>query len=240
MSPLVRSLHPLNLAKRLGYGFPKLVDAACMPGTVTAGRQNRLNKRSDQLRAELAHAGYTEVLTLSLQSRQDNYASLGLAEDGKAVVLANPKTLEYQVARTSLFAGLFKTLQHNRQAALPLRLFEVSDVVWQSAEHDVGARNRRMLCALYCSTHAAFEQVHGLLDHVMRQLDIAHHASASKDRTYRLEASEHGTFFPGRCARVLVDGRDVGVLGVVHPTVLANFELAFPVSALHLDLELLV
>ena len=44
-----------------------------------------------QLRLELAMAGYTEVLTLSLCSRDENFGHLRHEDDGSAVVIANPK-----------------------------------------------------------------------------------------------------------------------------------------------------
>tara|TARA_B100000795_G_scaffold206864_1_gene160313 strand:+ start:751 stop:927 length:177 start_codon:yes stop_codon:yes gene_type:complete len=48
-------------------------------------------------------------------------------DDGKtAAVIANPKTAEFQLCRTSLLPGLFKTLGCNKSNPLPWRLFEVS------------------------------------------------------------------------------------------------------------------
>lgn len=44
-------------------------------------------------------------------------------------------------------------------------------------------------------------------------------------------------YFPGRQAEVFYQGKAVGSFGVVHPEVLENFEMAFPVSALELNLE---
>lgn len=73
---------------------------------------------SDLLRHEIAHAGYTEVLTLGLCSREENYAMLNHEEDGLAVSLANPKTMEYQVARTRLLPGMLKTVRENRQRSV--------------------------------------------------------------------------------------------------------------------------
>lgn len=46
-----------------------------------------------------------------------------------AVHIANPKTIEFQVARTSLIPGLLKTLNSNKKMPLPLKLFEISDVI---------------------------------------------------------------------------------------------------------------
>ncbi len=48
----------------IAYGFNKL--PVSIPTTSTYGKQQPLNKLSDQLRGEIAMAGYTEVLTLAL------------------------------------------------------------------------------------------------------------------------------------------------------------------------------
>ena len=44
-------------------------------------------------------------------------------------------------------------------------------------------------------------------------------------------------FFPGRCAEVIYSGKSIGVMGVLHPTVLSKFELNNPCAALEIDLE---
>jgi phenylalanyl-tRNA synthetase beta chain len=49
----------------------------------------------------------------------------------KTVCISNPKTLEFQVARTTLLPGLLKTIAANRNMPLPIKVFEVSDVVFR-------------------------------------------------------------------------------------------------------------
>ena len=66
----------------------------------------------------------------------------------------------------------FQTLGANKDYALPIKLFEVSDVVQLSAEHDVGAKNERHLVAVYCGKDSGFEVIHGLLNRIMEVLDV--------------------------------------------------------------------
>ena len=61
--------------------------------------------------------------------------------------------------------------------------------------------------------------------------------AASKTGSYRWEPSDHASFFPGRQAAVVYNGARVGVFGVVHPDVLAAFEVVNPVSALEINIE---
>ena len=55
---------------------------------------------------QMALAGYTEILTWALVSRDENFAKLRRPDDGStAVVLSNPATAEFEVCRTSLLPG---------------------------------------------------------------------------------------------------------------------------------------
>jgi len=94
-------------------------------------------------------------------------------DDGtKVVKLANPKTLEYQVVRTSLLPGLLKTVRENKAHPLPLKVFETSDVVIKDPDAERQARNIRHAAALWCNKTAGFEVVHGLLDRIMAMLEV--------------------------------------------------------------------
>ena len=53
----------------------------------------------------------------------------------------------------------------------------------------------------------------------------------------RIIARFAGTHFPGRQAGIVRDGKRIGVMGVVHPTVLGKFDIVNPCSVLELDLE---
>lgn len=55
---------------------------------------------------------------------------------------------------------------------LPQKLFEVSDVILKDNTVDVGARNNRHLCAVYCNKSDGFEIIHGLLDRILQVLEI--------------------------------------------------------------------
>jgi len=45
------------------------------------------------------------------------------------------------------------------------------------------------------------------------------------------------TFFPGRCAEVIVHGKSIGKLGVLHPRVVENFDCNMPCAALEIEIE---
>ncbi|CAH0752089.1 unnamed protein product [Diatraea saccharalis] len=215
----------------IAYGYNNIERRT--PAVTTSSAQEPLNKLTEQLRRECACAAYTEALTFTLCSRDDVSTKLGLKiEDVPAAHISNPKTLEFQVVRTTLVSGLLKTIAANKKMPLPLKLFELSDVVIMDPIAESGARNERRLCAVYCGKTAGFQFVHGLLDRVMALLRQPWAADG-----YTLKQSDDPAYFPGRCAEILLRGRVIGKLGVLHPQVLAAFDLANPCSALEFNIE---
>jgi len=137
------------------------------------------------------------------------------------------------MVRTSLLPGLLKCLKENKAENVPQKLFEVSDTVVKDASTDTGAINIRKITALVIDTTSNFEVIHGLLDLIMTKVG-ANFAT----RDYCLaEDNEDVRFFPQRGFSVLLGGKKIGSVGVIHPEVLGNFELKYPVSAMELDFD---
>ncbi|KDQ20712.1 hypothetical protein BOTBODRAFT_26731 [Botryobasidium botryosum FD-172 SS1] len=242
----------------IAFGFNNLPKT--FPATSTVAQPLAVSKLSDLIRRECAMAGWVEVLPLILCSHEENFAWLNRTDDGTQVVkLANPKTLEYQVVRTTLLPGLLKTIRENKVHPLPIRIFETSDVVVKDKTVERQARNIRKAAAVWCNKTAGFEVVHGLLDRLMAMLEVPRIGNADKNSTigYYLKEVEDPTFFPGRAANIYYrspasvtrtdsDGKptsfvsedlNIGILGILHPSVLQNFEISYPCSALEFTLE---
>jgi phenylalanyl-tRNA synthetase beta chain len=126
---------------------------------------------------------------------QENFDYLNRENNGEAVRIANPKTLEYQVARSSLFPGILKAVSWNKKMPLPIRVFEISDIVIKDSSRDVNARNERRLCVLYCGMNSGFEAIHGILDRFMEVLDVSCCSVGSSDGYYILPSESRKPYF---------------------------------------------
>lgn len=249
--PITRSdvLHACDIAEdvAIAYGYNNIENA--LPTCITVGSQLTVNKLSDLVRQEVAQCGYKECLNFVLCSLEEISSFLKRDDEvNNAVHIANPKTLEFQCARTTLIPGVLKTLTSNKAQKLPIKLFEVGDVVIR-ADNEVGAKNQRRLCAAYTDQDSSgLEFIHGLLDYLMLKLNIPH----DEKNGYSIKESENPTFFPQRQAEVFLHGESVGFFGIVHPEISAKnlekieklkdkpFELATPVSLIELNLEALI
>ncbi|KAB8078576.1 hypothetical protein BDV29DRAFT_166220 [Aspergillus leporis] len=250
--PLTRAdvLHQADIMEdvAIAYGFNNLPRSfPSKSGTIA--QPLPINKLTDIVRTETAMAGWSEVLPLILCSHDENFAWLNRKDDGNtAIKLANPKTLEFQVVRTSLLPGLLKTIRENKHHTVPMKIFEVSDVAFKDVSLERKSRNERHFAAAWYGKNSGFEVVHGLLDRVMAMLKSAFitgeeglENSGMNDSQYWIEELDEATYFPGHAAsvHVRIGGKEhvVGSFGILHPTVLEKYELKYPVSTLELNIE---
>lgn len=219
----------------IAYGFNNIPKTK--PTSLTQGKQQPLNHFSDLIRAEIAMAGFTEVLTWILCSHEENFSMVNRKDDKKtAVVIGNPRSSEFEIARTSLLPGILKTMGHNKDHPRPIKIFEVSDIVILDDEKDVGAANQRRLAALYCNSNSGFEIIHGLVDRIMEVVGVPF-VSVGDDSGYYIRPSHEPEFFPGRQASIIFKGKSVGAFGIVHPEVLARFDIPDPCSMLEINIQ---
>ncbi|XXG69204.1 hypothetical protein AAC387_Pa06g2132 [Persea americana] len=225
----------------IAYGFNKIPKTK--PTSMTQGRQQPLNQFTDLIRLEIAMAGFTEVLTWILCSYNENFSMLNRKDDFKtAVIIANPRSSDFEAVRTSLMPGILKTVGHNKDHARPIKIFEAGDVVVLDDAKDVGAVNRRHLAALYCSSKSGFEVIHSLVDRIMEVvgtpfIPVDANTGIGDDTGYHIRQSNEPEFFPGRQASIIFKGKHIGNFGMVHPEVLAKFDISDPCSYLELNLE---
>jgi phenylalanyl-tRNA synthetase beta chain len=228
----------------IAYGYNNLKKT--FPSVTTVGQPLPLAKLTDLIRREVAMAGFTECMPLILCSREENFAFLRKTDDSMAVTLANPKTIEYQICRTSLLPGALKAIRENRKHALPIKVFEVSDVVFKNEKVERRANNERHFCAVMAGHVSSFEVIHGLLDRVMKMLSIDLIDKHTEEAGYYILEGDDATFFPGRNATLQVRlergqaVQQIGVFGVLHPEVMQNYDLPFSASALEINVEALL
>ncbi|KAJ3427599.1 phenylalanine--tRNA ligase beta subunit [Anaeramoeba flamelloides] len=239
-APPTRSdiLHACDIAEDVGiaYGFNNIVRTT--PKSNTIGGVFPLNELTELLRYEIAQAGYTEALTFALCSHDDCFKKMRVEDNKKmAAIIENAKSQMFQIARISLLPGLLRTRFESDHLKLPIKLFEVSDVVLLDENSEIGSKNVRRCAGFYSGTTDGFEYIHGLLDRIMEVLEVPCDLEGEKSEAYYIKETDHPSYLPGRCASVFYRHKQVGYLGVLHPEVLNNFNISTPCSVLEIDLE---
>jgi phenylalanyl-tRNA synthetase beta chain len=111
-------------------------------------------------------------------------------------------------------------LRENRRRPMPERLFEIDNVVAIDSSAETGAAEYRKVALAEIGRESGYATARSVIDALLRELGW--------QADYR--AVEHPTFVPGRAAEFSVAGKPIGVLGEVHPEVLTNFGLTYPVA----------
>jgi phenylalanyl-tRNA synthetase beta chain len=211
----------------IGYGYGSF--PTTLPEVLTTGEKLPVEELGEKLRMLMLGYGITEVMSLMLTNERENFSHL--RRKGEAVRIKNPISEEHTIVRTSLLPSLLGVLRLNKHRELPQRIFELGDVVVLDAGAETGASRQRRLGVALIHARANFTEIKALLQGLLRDLGVA---------SYKVEAKEDPAFIPGRCASVMIGEREVGIFGEIHPEVLTNFELEYPVAALELEVEALV
>lgn len=209
----------------IGYGYaniePRLVRS------MTVGTPRPEETLSDRVRQVLIGFGFSEIMSLPLTTEEHQFERLRLPTPERYPEVSNPKLKAYNVVRTHLMGGLFEALRENRRRPMPQRFFEIDNVVALDDAAETGAAEERRVALVEIGRESGYATARSTVDALLRELGWKPEYAAI----------DNPTFVAGRAAAFSVDGKQVGVLGEVHPEVLSNFGLTYPVALAELTLE---
>lgn len=186
-----------------------------------------------QARRLVAARGYHEVVNYSFVEADWEADFSGNAVP---VRLANPIASQMGVMRSSLIGGLVGALAGNlKRQAERVRMFEVGRCFLADENADTDYRQPLRLAAL--AAGPALPEQWGAQTRPVDFYDIKGDLEALfAPRTLRFERAEHPALHPGRCACVVLDGAEIGVIGEIHPRWQQKYELTGAVVVFEVEL----
>ena len=190
------------------------------------------------IKQALAARDYQEIITYSFVE-----ATLDQKLSGQsAVKLLNPIASQMNVMRTTLWGGLIETLRANlNRKAARVRLFEVGRVFASDPAIVAGPLAVSGVAQPWKVAGLAFganaPEQWGLSQRSVDFHDVkgdlqALYAPVKADYV----ADQHPALHPGRCARLMIEGRAVGWIGELHPALQQALEL--PTAPILFEVEL--
>jgi phenylalanyl-tRNA synthetase beta chain len=187
-----------------------------------------------RLRERLVAREYAEAITFSFVA-QAELLRWGLAEG--AIELANPLTAELGVMRTSLLPGLVAALRYNgNRQQERVRLFELGRRYLRGRD---GSPVETELLALAVVGSARSEQW-GEAGRAVDFYDLKGDLQSLLGQPLRFVAGGPEYLHPGRSAEIWCEGRQVGVIGMLHPRLAAALEVPDGVHVAEVELDAVV
>lgn len=193
----------------------------------------------------LVSLGLQEIITYRMTSPEREARAVLNSSDVKEeqyLRLLNPLAPERRVMRRNMLATLLEVLEKNARLSSRLALFELGPVFIPKEGQDlpdekqrltIGLTGRRQLLTWdQPDAHAMdFYDLKGCVESLLEGLHV-------DERVYEPIAGE--SFHPGKGARILCGGVEIGVLGELHPLVKERYDfLSAPVLLADLDLKAL-
>lgn len=209
--------------------------------TLLAGKASTLGKKTtaqrieDIIKGTMVACGFYETYTYSFTSPKV-FDRIHTPEDSplrKAVVISNPLGEDYSVMRTTTVPDMLEVISRNYNRRVEeARLFEISSVYLAESLPVVKQPEEHKVLTLGMYGDADFYDLKGAVEELLDVLGI---------RNYEfVPERSNPTFHPGRTARLVIHGRDVGILGEIHPEVANEFEAPERTYLGTLDIEALI
>jgi len=177
----------------------------------------------------LKNWGFTEVYTYSMQS-QKLIMKAGLDPE-KCLSLKNPLSQEFQYMRTSLIPSLLQVIADNQAFFKKLKIFELANIYLPAGRQVCQLPEEKQILA-GIMTGSQFYQAKGVVEVIFKELGI-------KSSTFTPLHSKLPLWHPGRTALINNHQELLGIVGEVHPQVLARFEIKTKAVVFNLDGTLL-
>jgi phenylalanyl-tRNA synthetase beta chain len=222
------------------WGFERI--PARPPRAHAAMRAGREDIRSlHAIRRELALAGYQELVNFSFV---DAEWEQDLCGDSNPIKVLNPIAAQMAVMRTSLVGGLVAALKFNlNRKASRVCVFELGRVFLRAADAVDGPLNvagtRQPLRLAGLAYGPSTDEQWGERKRDVDFFDVKGQVERLVGAGTRFVAAEHPALHPGRSARIVREGNELGWIGELHPRWQQKHELPKAPIVFELDAQAL-
>ena len=197
------------------YGYNN-IPTTLMRGQTTRGGYSPVQEVERTLGQTCRSLGYDEIITYSFIS-PTYYDKIRWAKDDlrrNSMKIMNPLGEDTSIMRTTVLPSMLEILTRNYNFRnKSARLYELGRTYFQ--REDGMADEPKVLSVGGYGDGMDFFVLKGAVQSILDSIRIS-------DAAYEA-VLDNPSYHPGRCARILVDGREVGVFGQIHPLVAQNY-----------------
>jgi len=222
-------IHAVDLVEDVMIGRGMASFKPERPRDFTIGRLSPIESFTRKAKDVMVGLGYQEMIYNYLGSGKDYIERMNIPADD-VIRISNPMSENFEYVRPSTLPGLLQSEAVSSKAPYPHRIFEAGKVAFLDDARNYGTSTRQRMGFLCSHQSADYNELAGVVSALLYYMG----------EEYTVEDSVDPRFLPGRQARILIRGAEVGVFGELHPSVLANWGITMPCAACELDLDSLL
>ncbi|MDO4516426.1 MAG: phenylalanine--tRNA ligase subunit beta [Bacillota bacterium] len=209
--------HYSDLAEEVArfFGYNNIPTTA-MTGVTTQGGYSKEQRLERSLGAVCRSMGFDEIITYSFIS-PTYYDKIRWATDDprrKSMKIMNPLGEDTSIMRTTVLPSMLEILTRNyNYRNKSASLYELGRTYFER-EDGLADEPKVLSLGLY-GPEESFFTLKGAVETILDSI-------RAQDVTFET-VENNPSYHPGRCARVCVQGKEIGVMGQIHPLVAANY-----------------
>ena len=173
--------------------------------------------------------GYQEILTYTLSNPETLFTKMN-REFSQVVEIANPKVATMTCLRNWMLPGLMEFLSNNQSVEFPQKIFELGKITLIDDTQETKTIDREFLAVATSHPTSGFSEIKSALDAFLMNMGC----------DWKIKPIHHPSYMEGRTGLVIVEGKEIGVVGEVNPLVLEAWKLENPTAAFEISLESLL
>jgi phenylalanyl-tRNA synthetase beta chain len=218
-------LHQIDIAEdiAIAHGYENFEEI--IPNVATIAQESPKEVLKNKVAELLVGLGYQECATYNLSNEE--HQSKMMSAPIKPLMLANAVSLEYNVLRAWLLPSLMEVLKHNSHYEYSQKLFTFGISFFKDSAPDTGVGEKASLAIVSSHEKADYTEVRQAVEYLLKAFGLEG----------AVEEHDHPSFIPGRASRILIDGKEIAMLGELAPQVLKNWSLEMPTVGIELSIE---
>lgn len=226
----------VDLIEEIGrlYGFHN-IESKPLIGVLTRGEKPKARRIEDRTKTILQGLGLNEVMTYSFISPKA-YDKINLPENSSLrnyIKLINPLGEDYSVMRTTLIPNMLELLSRNYNRGVSYcAVYEIGNTFTAKEFPIKELPQEKKILSLGVYGGKDFYYLKEVVDKTLDRLGI-------KGIEY-IREEDNLTFHPGRTAKLILNGEEIGILGEIHVDVAENYDIQDRVYIAQLDFDKIV
>lgn len=217
-------LHEVDLIEdvAIAYGYQNLNPE--IPKISTIGKENPEEIIKRKISEILAGLGLLETSNYHLTNKEYQFEKMGVPEkqEKEFVELENSKT-EFNILRKDISSFLLKNLSENVDSEYPQKIFEIGTVF--ELRQNIQEKENLAIAI----TPGNFTEIKQILNYLFKSLNLK--------IDFKENESSSNYLIEGRTTNIIFEGKEIGIMGEVHPKILKNWKIKMPVAILEINLK---